>query len=85
MNTKRFLSTSDVAKILGISRIAVFYRIKNGQIQATKVGKSYVIDPADFGNVLNAALSAKDKQVVDHAVKKTVREFGETLRLLGKE
>lgn len=85
MADTRYLSTSDVAKMLGVSRITVFKKIKKGDIRATKVGRTYVIDPADVGNILGTALSVEDKQDIEHAVKETVREYGETLRLLGKE
>lgn len=85
MTNKRFLSTVDVAKMLGVSRITVFHRIKKGAIKATRVGRTYVIDPADVGTIAGTPLTNQDKQDIDHAVKKTVHEYGETLRLLGKE
>ncbi len=44
--TKRFLSTSEAAKILGISRIAVFKKIQKGRLPALLVGGSYVISAA---------------------------------------
>ena len=37
---KEYLSTSEVAKILGISRIAVFKKIKSGEIKAEKKGRN---------------------------------------------
>jgi len=40
---KRFLSTSELAKIIGISRVAVFKRIRKGEIKAYKVGPTFVI------------------------------------------
>ncbi len=83
MTEKRFLSTTEVAKMLGVSRVAIFYRIKKGQIKATKVGKMYLVDPVNIGNILKATLSSRDKQIIDRAVKKTVTEYGEALRLLG--
>ncbi len=85
MDTKRYLSTTDVAKILGVSRITVFQRVKSGKIHAVKVGHSYVIDPADIGVVTGQAVSPKQKLVMNQAVKKTVAEYGDALRLLGKE
>ncbi len=42
MNDKLY-STPEVAKILGISRIAVFKKIKTGKLVAMRVGKGYVI------------------------------------------
>ena len=81
----KFLSTSELARILGISRIAVFRKIQKGQIKAVKAGRNYIIDPHDVGNILGTSLTSDDKRAVDKAVKKTVREYGETLRLLGAE
>ena len=43
MNSEQLLSTAQVAKILGISRIAVFKNIQSGKIKAEKVGRNYVI------------------------------------------
>lgn len=85
MVDNKFLSTGQLARILGISRIAVFRKIQKGHIKATKVGRNYIIDREDVGNILGTSLSADDKQAVDGVVKKTVSEYGETLRLLGQE
>ena len=85
MTDKKFLSTGDLARILGVSRIAVFRKIQKGYIKATKVGRNYIIDPYDVGNILGTSLTSEDKQTVDTAVKKAVSEYGETLRLLGAE
>jgi excisionase family DNA binding protein len=85
MKDATFLSTSQLAQLLGISRIAVFKKIKKGQIKARKVGRNYIINQNDVGNILGTSLSAQDKHVVDAAVNKTLSEYGETLRLLGSE
>lgn len=85
MTHSQYVSTNDVAKILGISRIAVFKKIKNGQIHATKVGRTYVIDLGDIGDILDSSLSSEGKRTVERAVNKTVQEYGEALRLLGKD
>jgi excisionase family DNA binding protein len=44
----KFYSTPEVAKILGISRIAVFKKIKSGKLKAMKVGKGYVVAKEDL-------------------------------------
>ncbi len=44
--SEKYFSTPEVAKILGISRIAVFKRIKSGSLLAIKIGKSYLIEKA---------------------------------------
>lgn len=80
----KFLSTSGLAEILGISRVAVFKKIKKGEIKAVKVGRNYIIDKKDLGGILGKTLTKKQKSEIDKAVKKTVKEYGETLRLLGQ-
>ena len=83
MQNKKFLSTTELAKILGISRIAVYKKIKNGKIKATKVGRNFVIDKKELGNILKSELKEKDKIEIEKAVKKVVEDYGETLKMLG--
>ena len=51
MEPKNYYTTTELAKILGISRVAVFKRIKNGSIKARKVGRNFVIYKADIGEL----------------------------------
>jgi excisionase family DNA binding protein len=86
MNMKKdFYSTSEVAKLLGISRIAIFKKIKSGQIKAHKTGRNFIIDEKDLPDILNTSLTETKKKEVEKAIDKTIQEYGETLRLLGKE
>ncbi len=85
MEEKRFLSTAELAEILGISRIAIFKKIKEGKIKAIKIGRNFAIDRNDLEEILGSVLKNSDKREIDDAVKKTVREYGETLKKLGKE
>lgn len=85
MKEFEFLTTTEAAKLLGISRIAVFKRIKTGAIKAKKVGRNFIIPRAEFAELLETALSATKKKDIEQAVKKTVAEYGTTLKLLGKE
>ena len=82
---KEFLSTSELAKVLGISRIAVFKKIKSGKIKARKVGRNFVIRREDLPEVLGVSLGKNDKELIERAVHKTVQEYSRTLQLLGKE
>jgi excisionase family DNA binding protein len=81
---KQFLTTGEAARILGISRIAVFKRIKSGAIKASKVGNRYNIEPREIG-LLYRDLTGKDKTRIRMAVRKVLREYGEVLRKLGSE
>lgn len=82
---KDLISTREVADLLGISRQAVFKKIKSGGIQARKVGRNFVISKKDLPDILGTVLTKAKKQLIEKSVKKTVREYGETLKLLGKE
>ena len=82
---KDLFSTTEIGQMLGISRIAVFKKIKAGEIKATKAGRSFVIHKNDVPAILGTALNNEKKASIERAVRRTVREYGETLRLLGKE
>ena len=85
MENRELITTAELAKILGISRIAVFKRIKRGQIKAIRVGRNFVIPKHSIPEVLGQVLSKKNKREIETAVKKTVKEYGQTLRLLGNK
>lgn len=80
-----YFTTAQVAKLLGISRVAVFKRIKNGALKAQKIGRNYAIPKSEFVEGAGSALSENQKRILDRGVAKTVKEYAETLRLLGKE
>ena len=82
---REFLTTSQLAKLLGVSRIAVFKKIKKGEIKAVRIGRNYAVDKKLVDELLGQKLSNRQKQLIKRAVKKTVREYPETLRLLGQE
>jgi len=83
---KQFISTTELASLLGVSRITVFNKIKNGSIKAKKIGRNFIIDKADLDpELFKKQMTKNDEQEIKEAVKKTIDEYGETLRLLGKE
>lgn len=85
MSKEKFITVPELAKLLGVSRITIYNRVKKGQIPATKVGKTYVITDETVANILGKKMTGKEKQQIDAAVRKTVREYGEVLKKLGKE
>ncbi len=84
-----YLSVQEVASKLGISRIAVFKRIQKGQLPAQKIGRAYVIAADDVAQLhdggQNLVHTETNKKELAAAVKKVVAEYGETLKLLGRE
>jgi len=51
MKLKDFYTTAELAKILKISRVAVFNKIKKGEIKAQKMGRNFVIFKKDLENI----------------------------------
>ncbi len=45
---KDFYTTSELAELLGISRISVFKRVRQGSIKAVKMGRNFVIFKKDI-------------------------------------
>lgn len=80
-----YITIPELAKILGLSRIAIFKKVKKGVIKAVKIGRNYAIPRAYVDSILGKTLGDSDKKEIDIAVKKTVKEYGRTLKLLGKE
>lgn len=79
-----YISTAEAAKLMGISRVAVFKKIKKGQIEAQKVGRNYIVDKRSLGD-LYQDLSPDDERRVDKAVEKAALQYGETLKRLGRQ
>jgi excisionase family DNA binding protein len=84
MKEKNYISTTETAKLLGISRVAVFKKIKKGQIKAQKIGRNYLVDKDSLGGIYKK-ITAAEKREVSRALNKVVKEFGPTLKKLGKE
>ncbi len=85
MSNQRYITIPELAKLLGVSRIAIYNRVKKGQIPATRIGRTYVITDRTIANILGKTVTREGKQRIDAAVRKTVQEYGEVLKLLGKE
>jgi excisionase family DNA binding protein len=85
MKSQEYITIAQLAKVLGITRIAVYKKVKKGQVPAQKIGKMYVIPKKYIDEILGKTLSESEKKEIDAAVKKTVTDYGEVLKLLGKE
>lgn len=80
-----FVSTSEAAKILGISRIAVFNKIKRGRIEAIKVGRNFIIRKRDVLKAAGELLTSGQKRKINRAVEKAIKQYGEVFKRLGEE
>lgn len=81
---ENYISTTEAAKILGISPVAVFKKIKKGEIKASKIGRNYVIDKRSLGTIYRDITNEQRKKVAA-GVEKAVKEYDEALKKLGKE
>lgn len=82
MIMEQLLSVTETAKLLRISRTAVLKKIKTGALEARKIGNGYFINKDDLTNVSDREVSKSQKEIINASVKKTIDEYGETLRLL---
>ena len=80
---KEMLSVTEVARLMGISRTHVLRKIKSGDIPAMRVGRSYIIKKSDLPGIYRK-ITPQDKKEVEKAVDRTLKEYGEVIRKLGK-
>ena len=85
MAEEKYITVPRLAELLGVSRITIYKRVKKGQIPATKVGKTYIITDQTVKRILGKKLTDEGKAKIDAAVHRTVQEYGEVLKKLGKE
>lgn len=84
MLKKDYISVSEAAKILGVSRITVFERIKKGEIEAVKIGRNYIVNKKSLGSIYQE-ITPKQRSKIEKAFDKAIEEYGEALKKLGRE
>ena len=85
MKNGKYLTIPQAARILGISRTAVYKKVKKAQIKAVRIGRNFAIPKSSIINTLGKDLTGPAKKQIEAAVRKTVKEYGELLKLLGGE
>ncbi len=85
MKKPGYFSIPQLAKILGLTRIAVYKKVRKGQIKAIKIGRVYAIPEQYVLSIIGKTLGERDKQEIDRAVRRTIKEYGEVLKLLGRQ
>lgn len=82
---KEYITVAELAKLLNISRVAVFYKIKKQQIKAEKIGKTYFIPRESIPGLSHTAMTSQSARDIERGVRMVLREYSETLKLLGRE
>ena len=80
-----YLTVPQVAKIFGVSRIAIYKQVKSGKIKAVRFGRNYAIPRRTITDPTDRTLSEADKKQLEAAVKRTIKEYGWVLKKLGNE
>ena len=85
IQNEEYVTIPQLAKILGVSRITIYNKVKNGEIEAIRIGRIYAIPKKYVSEILGETLNPKTKKLIDEAVSRTVQEYGEVLMKLGNE
>ena len=79
------LTIPELADKMGLTRIAIWRRVKNGQIPAVKIGRQYIISEQDASILLGETLT-KDQEIwLDSTVSQVINEYGSVLKQLSHE
>ena len=85
---KKYLSTSEAAKLLGISRVAVLKQIKTGHLKAMRIGRNYAIDIRVLGakaDIVIEVNSGENEIQIGQAMERVLKEYSVALKRLGNE
>lgn len=85
MKKEKYLTIPQLAKILGVTRIAIYKKVKKGEIKSIRIGRNFAIPIEEAENISGKTLSEEDKKIIDKAVNKTISEYGDVLKKLGRE
>ena len=84
---KLFFSGPEVAEIMNVSRATIATKIRKGIIKAEKIGRNYAIPREEIEQFLDGgkSLSEQSKKEIKNSVDRTIKEYGQAIRMLGKE
>ena len=85
MPEEKYISIPELAKILGLSRIAVYKQVKSGKIKAMRIGRNYAIPERYLKQILGEELSESQREKIKQAVKRTLSDYGDVIKRLGQE
>src|SRR3989344_3646535 len=68
MRKSDYITTAELAKMLGISRVAVFKKIKDGEIKAIAMGRNYVIEKDTLPLEIRDRIQTEKRQIVEQVI-----------------
>jgi excisionase family DNA binding protein len=84
METVEYITLPQLAELLGISRIAVFKKVKKNQIKAIRIGKNYAIEKSQVNSILGKELNSEDKLLINNVLNRLIQEQRELFKLLAQ-
>ena len=84
-SNKDYFTVKEFADLTNVSRVAIFNKIKTGKIKAEKIGRNYIIYRKDLSGIFDNTLTEENKNDIKRGVQKVLKEYGETIKMLGKE
>ena len=87
LKDKLFFTTTEVANLLGVSRVTIFQKIKNDSLKAEKFGRNYLIHRGEVEQFIvnKGKLTKNEKREVKESIDRAIKEYGEAIRMLGRE
>lgn len=85
MIEKHWLTIPELARKMGLSRIAVYNRVKKGKIPAQKVAGRHLISVDDLPYIIGRKLTAEDENRIETVVNRAVTEYGRVFKWLSRE
>ena len=79
------ITIPELAEKMGLSRIAIWNKVKKGQIPAVKIGRQYIISEQDANILLGETLTKDQEDWIDSTVSRVVSEYGSVLKKLSHE
>lgn len=79
-----YFTVQQIADLLRVSRIAIHKMIKRGALKAERMGRIYIIPAKDVEVIIGKSITDKLKHEIDYSVARVIKEYGETLKLLGR-
>lgn len=76
MDRDKYITTAELAKMLGISRVSVHKKIKSGEIKAIAMGRNYVVEKDSLPSEIFKRIQEENKQTVEQII-----ELGEKPRV----
>lgn len=89
LQSREYVTIPQLAALLGISRIAVYKKVKKGLIEASRIGRNYAIATdyirKNIADIKTALLEEHELDSIDQTMKKAMSEYGEVFKALGKD